>query len=378
MPRSEKEYTLICRQPPLEGSKMLGWPFEQEAQRVRSAKRRMGGFYDLSWRLVVGFREVTEADVVDWFENRLGCRIEQTAEGSIAWQGIVWEEDLSLDGAKYRRSLGEMYNAVKVKFSDEDGEPQETAWFTDDESIDRYFRRELIIPLNDVSQAEAEAEAAGTLTETAYPWPWPLRFDRRLEDRVEVTAAGDVFTANNRYVSAATLDGNTGNISDFVKKIVENDCDFLQVGRITTNTLQSKRSLKINMRAWDALHHLALIGDGNQPWRVWIDLEGHVNYGPADNTPYLEWHGRERGLVDRVGDRSPWAISSWVIRDKTRPGRNAIPGTFLQQSNDSWIYEIEMADGMDYPNPKPDVFDEGEIERAREMNQRWLEMEEEG
>lgn len=373
MPR----YSLVCRQPPLDGTAMLGWPFQKQARRLRQAKRRMGGFWDLSFELVSGVEDVATADLVEWFEHRLGTRIEQEAEGAIAWQGITWEVDQSLDGSKYRRSLSDMYNAVKVQYTDEDGDPQATSWYTDDESIARFFRRELIIALNEVSQSEAEAEAQGTLTETAWPWPRPLRFSEDLADKVLVTAVGDAMTANNKYLSASTLDGTTGNISAFVQAIVENDCDFLQVGRITENTLQSKRSMEIEMRAWDALEHLAFIGDGNQPWRVWVDVGGHVNYGPADNTPYLEWQGKKVGLVDRVGDRSPWAIDSWVIRDKTRPELNAIPGSFLLQSNDSWLAEIEMAEGLAYPNAKPEVLDEDEIERALEMNRRWLEMEDE-
>jgi hypothetical protein len=390
-----RPYSLRCYSSPLMGESFIE-DFSDIALRYRHATRYLGGYWDASWfipfsdpRLVGNspfkqraLRQATEYLIRDWFENRLMYRIKESAGGSLTWQGLVWRMELTYDGSKTVKDIEEVFNRVKVVYTDLAGAKQETAWYDNTPSQNRYGIRELIIPMDNVSATQAQTRAQTELAQMAHPIETAVSFQQsELEDEIyreglEVRASGDIFTANSRYVGATSADGATGNLSTFVQAIIENDCQFLSVGNIQANTVQVRRSFKTPTRAWDALLDLVEIGDSQfRPWTIYSHGGARVRYELANNAPRYEWRGRKTGLVDLIGGGSPWAVLPGVIRDTTRRSTPAVPGTFLQKSNDSWVAEIEMASGSTQPIPKPFRHDDDALLEAYRMNQRWLEEE---
>lgn len=369
----EKPYALVCRTNPLTGTDFVE-EFARLAERWRRSIRANGGYWEGSWWFPLD-RHRPEEYLRGWFEHRLFNRIEEKV-GSISWQGLVWEMELSLDGIKERRSIGTLYNRVKTLYIDSaDDTTKETAWYENAASIAQYGYRELILlPDDPVTTDAAEAMAQQEVSLSAEPWPRTVAIDDRLADGLLVTVAGDVFTANNRYVTAG--DGTEDDVSTYIQEIVATDCQFLTVGRIVANTLQTKKAVATPMRAWDKILQLVELGDANfDPWLFYVADGGWAHYGAADPNPRYEWHGRNGGLRDTAGGDSPWLVRPAMVRNMTRKRATPTPDTWRVDGRDSWIAEVEMADGAKMPTLKPDEFDEDELLRAQTNHQRWLERE---
>jgi hypothetical protein len=341
----------------------------------------MGGLWDLSFTIPQrqpGRKNVGRGLLRDWFDNRIFFVVEQVIGGRAVWRGFIWRMDLTLAGVTLRRDYGEIYNAIKTVYTDEDGNDALTAYYTDATSIDRYGRRELLLYMRNASSAAAIAAAQTALLEKAEPWPRPVSIDEDNPDQLDVLCTGVVFTGNNKFVGATTLDDTTGNLSAVISDIATNDCEFLSPGSIETNTIQYKRALPQPVRAWDFITELTNIGDGSVPFLSWVSSNDALNYAQADNEPLYLWQGKKRGLVTKGGqfsDYDAWGAEPAVLRDMTRPSGIAIPGSFLQDSRDSWIYEVEMADGLTFPYLKPEGSEEDEIKRAMDLYRKWLETE---
>lgn len=367
-----RDVTLYCLIPPLQGTAALPDVslLNQSARRYQQSTRRIGGYWQAGFDIDPSER-VSDSYLVEWF-NRVGFGFQSRLGGAIVWAGLVWEIELALDGIKERRDYGTIFNAVKSVYTDSSGNSQQTSWYTNDASIAQYGRRELIIPLDDVSATEAQTKAQDELVKTAYPAAEVVGLGSKIKDGLTVTCTGLAFTGNNRYVTAG--DGSTDNVSAFIQEIIEDDCDFLKVGRIQENTLQVVKEFDAPIRAWDALVDLADLGNGSTPFVIYVDSDGYVHYHEADNTPLYEWRGRAGGgLTTRLGGRSPWAYWPGVVRNLKRPSSTPPPGSFLADGRDIWVAEIGMSDGVDEPTIKPDGFDPADIERAVAQNERWLE-----
>lgn len=350
------------------------------ATNVRVTRRRMGGLWDMSFTIpavLPSGKRVGRAIFQDWFNNKLFTVIKQVM-GAPIFEGVVWMLDLTLDGITIRRDYSEMYNAVRVDYVEEDGTTGSTSWYTDDSSINSYGRRELISYMRNSTATIAQNEAQTILTETAEAWPQTINVDPNMRDRLEVMVAGKIFTANNKFVSASTLDGGTGNLSTLVENIITNDMQFLSKGSVESNTIQYKRSLDVPIRAWDYIVELTRIGNGSSPFAVTGRLGGVVDYLSVDNEPLVFWEGRRTGLTMKGVPLSlydAWTMGANVFRDNTRNANKAVPGSFLQQGNDSWIFEVEMADGLEQPVLKPDSYEDDEVLRAMRLYQMWQEYE---
>lgn len=367
-----RDVTLYCLVPPLQGTAALPDValLNQSARRYQQSTRRIGGYWQAGFDIDPSER-VPGSYLVQWFD-RLGFGFQSRLGGAIVWNGLVWELELALDGVKERRDYGRIFNAAKAIYTDAAGNSQATSWYTNAASIAEYGRRELIIPLDNVSATEAQTKAQDELVKNAYPAAEIIGLGSQVPDALTVTCAGLAFTANNRYVTAGN--GSNGNVSAYIQEIIETDCDFLQVGRIQTNTLQVVKAFDAPIRAWDALVDLTDLGDGTTPFVIYADANGYVHYHQADNTPLYEWRGKAGGgLTTRLGGRSHWSLWPGVVRNLKRPSSTPPTGSFLQDGRDIWVAEIGMSDGADEPTIKPDGFDPADIERAVAQNERWLE-----
>lgn len=370
-PSTKRPYALICRQPPHIGTASLGH-FTDYVERYRHSTRWMGGFWEATWSFIPSEENgLTAAYLRDWFENRLMFRHEERSGGIVSWEGVIWTMVLTLDGVRKERSVGDVFNAIKSTFIDGTGASDQTSYYTNQNSINRYGRRDLVIPLSGVSSSEAAARCQKELVETAEAWPRIIGINPTWPDKLDVTAVGDIFTANNRVTTVPT--GST--YDAWVTDLVTNKCEFLSVGGIKANSLVPT-DLRIATRVWDVLLDLAEFGDGTDPWRLWCDANSRIWYQPAENTVLYEYHGRNKGLTDTEGNKNPWLVKPGVVRDVTNHRKTIpIPGSFLADGRDSWVLEVEMADGWTEPQLKPAGVSAEEIQSKAEMYQMWLERE---
>lgn len=366
IPRLTKPYNLLCKVPPQDGTGVVE-EFTNRAQRYRHAIRWQGGFWEATWFFPLG-GDNTAAYLRDWFETRLAYRHEERVGGVVSWEGIVWEMNLTLDGYREHKSLANVFNAVKTIYLDTTDTSQETVWYTDETSINRYGRREFVLLLDNVTTTQAQAAAQKALAEAKEAWPRVTGIGKQLSSGLDVTAVGDVFTANNRYVTAS--EGT--NYTDYVTNLVATDCDRLTAGNIKTNALESS-PFGINIRAWDAILELVERGDDNyNAWRFWVTAGGLAHYEQADNTPIYEWHGSKGGLVDPMGGKSNWLVKPGVVRNMTRREGIPIPGSPLADSRDAWVKEVEMAQGAPEPLLSPAGISAESIENKKKQYAEWL------
>lgn len=358
---------------------------------------RSGGYYEASWRIPldtgVSQDEARERYLADpnlqmsneerrgnaglitrWFETPvLMHHVEERAAGTVTWEGVVWEMELTVGGLTRRISMDEVYNAVRADYTDTAGGRHITDWYTEDESIALYGRREMILDERYVSGEEAEAAAQSFLAEHAWPAPEVVAIDTSRPPGLFVQAVGYCVTANFQYVDTTAADGQTGNISEFVSRILTYDCQFLQAGNIETNALQRRRQFDGLRRCWDALEELAEMGDpDNAPWLVAVYNGRRLNYEQADSAPQLYWRGPQQGVTGGTGAINPWLVRPGVLRDLTSTITSARPGAFLEEARDVLVDEVEMSQGRERPVLKPGGFDPLAVLRAKDQYLDWL------
>lgn len=274
----------------------------------------------------------------NFFYRYLGNHLSEKKGNWETWAGMIYEIDLEAQGVIRRRSLDYMYNAVKTV--DDAGT---VAWSTDTDSIARYGRRELLLPVNGLPTATVTAQRSGVLQENAWPWPRTVGFVKKDVQRLLVTVCGYVFTGNWRYVTAT--DDATGNVSTWISNILTTDCEFLTATSIATNTLQVQRTLQMDERAWDVISNLVALGDTTPAnWQLLVWSDRNVYYRPIDTTPL--YYLRNGEFYSRVGARKaydPWITYPGVARDTAYPVRRGELGNpWLESAADMWIEEFEI------------------------------------
>ena len=128
---------------------------------------------------------VTLDYMTQWFENRLMYRVLELVGAYATSEWLVWEMELTSDGLVQTLNMDDVWNAVKVVYTDTSGNRQETDYFIDQTSIDRYLRRELILTLDQVSAAQAISEAESVLANSSFPYPKVVRIDNRVKNRLK-------------------------------------------------------------------------------------------------------------------------------------------------------------------------------------------------
>lgn len=308
------------------------------AQTWRRSTRLQGGFWQGSFSIT----GLSLGEMQEIFYSWLGYHVEERSGGMISWEGMIYEVDLVVAGMRRRRSLDLMANAVRVRYTDsEDNTVKETAWAVENESVKRYGRKEEVASVDDTTTAAAQAHRDTLLKEYAWPWARPVSYQPVGGAWLDVRVCGYVFTANWRYVTVQ--DGTLGNISDYVKDIVNTDCEFLSVGTIRQNTLQHRRQTGWAVRAWDMIQELVKRGDvSGNPWRFWVDIGRVANYDAISTNPryYIRGPGQLQTLAGEP--ILSWHLRPGVVRDEMYPVRRSEYSGWLQDVRDVLISEVEV------------------------------------
>lgn len=323
--------------------------------RLKHRTRYFGGHWELTFYL-------SDADfgagVIDEYWN--GWLMRQVAEyfnGAVAWRGVVWEMVRNKDGERQKKSVDEVYNAVKCIYTEVGTTLQvETAYQENTDSISRYLRRELIIYKDNISAAQAVDEANAALNVSYDAWPTSTDFNTTSEDGLEITVFGMSRLLNNVFCSVTTPAGLV-EVSTFVDDIYDTDIepyfDFIGLGNLGANTLEVEREQRAPTRVGDLIDALARAGDSTIPYRWHVSQDLLFTFEPFDSTPTLEWRGRSRGGIFKVGgSRVTWDAVPGVMANRTIAPVPAIEGDFLQQRNHQLIEQFSMWQGADAPQPE--------------------------
>jgi len=318
----------------------------------RRSIRMQGGFWQGScW---------TEGDagkLLDLFNRWLGCHVQERAGGVTSWEGLVYELEITIGGAKRRRSLDDVVNAVACTYQS-GGVVATTAYSTQDQSIARFGRKEDVLTLDNYPLATAEAYRATFLKENTWPWPRPMALGAYGEARLDLHACGYAFTANWMFVEEG--DATTDDADDWLIDVVgmatglssnhggatsgAGDCQFLKTKNVAANTLQVAKQCLSPTRGWDLLAELAALGDADgDPWQVWVDTGRVVNYNQISVTP--RYYMRRGVLYDTAGGRNavnPWHVRPAVVRDLDYPVSGAGRGMYLTDNRDAFVEEVEV------------------------------------
>lgn len=106
-------YALSLYNPPLSS----GMPLDvtERLSNWRRTIRRVGG----SWLGTASYNLETgnESDMIDWYLNRLGQRLVEDNGGYTSWEGFLAKAELTYEGETYSRSLFDLSNRLKVKYT---------------------------------------------------------------------------------------------------------------------------------------------------------------------------------------------------------------------------------------------------------------------
>jgi hypothetical protein len=250
-----------------------------------------------------------------------------------------------------------MTNAIKTTYQDQ-GEIAQTAFSTVPQSITRYGRKEAQLMLDNYPLATAQAYRDTYLAEYGQPRAQVAGLGPGGPARLDVMACGYSFTAN--WLLAAEAAGTSQNLSHWIAALCGSaygltsnhggstagagDCEYLKTGTIETNTLQVTEVIEGEARPWDLISELAALGDSSgNPWAAWVDAGRLLHYRQLDTDP--RYYLRGGAVYDQLSDRSavePWTIWPVVVRDISYPVSRADPGSFLADSRDIWIDEVEV------------------------------------
>ena len=95
-----------------------GVPLDALARNYRRVSRAVGGWY--SGAFAVDVAQVSRQQLETFYNTWIGCVVKEHVAGILAWEGIVYAMQLTLDGAIYEISLDpeRWHNNVDVYYSD--------------------------------------------------------------------------------------------------------------------------------------------------------------------------------------------------------------------------------------------------------------------
>lgn len=348
--------------------------FTAKAEQYRHRIVDNGGYWMAEWWFPLAPAQgIAESYLKHWFDAHLMHKVVEAGAG-VTWEGVVWQMELNLDGLRKIRTMDKVYNAVKVTYTNEDGDLKYTDWQTSADSIRRYGRREKMESITGLTGPQAAAMAQRILSQTLRPLPITAGVDVD-DEGLRVTAAGFVKTAENKFVGDTTLDGTDISLDTFVRRIIANDCEFLSAGIVEANSITRKAMTDQPMTAWELLREIVQVGDSNNDprfFRVYNDARAH--YLTPSTNPTYRWYGKQKRLGDSLGGDVLWKAKPAVMRDMTADRGAPPPGSWLADAADTWIPEVEARAGSDIANLKPDEPDPEAVLRKKEQILKWQEL----
>lgn len=317
---------------------------------------RRTSVFDIGYHIgKMTINDLGELEATDLFNSMLGKVIKETTYGITSYEGLVWQLDLIKNGVNYRRSLAgeQWHNRVKAKFTDySTQEAEETAWVTNDKSIEFYGEMEYIVPLGNATDAQAAAQRDRELNQYSYPISKTVGSVDVSQIRsggnaaqLIVTTVGLGATLNWQIKETTT----TSTASSVITTLI-NSTDYVVPGNIETNSLSVSITGAVNaVRVGDAIRSIVAQGDASgNIWRggVYADMKYDYEQVP-DEVRFEMLNGR---LYEQ---QHPVAVLQFVkpgfyIYDQSAPATYTPPGVTGVQNTPkvSFCNEVEFI----YPN----------------------------
>ena len=354
-----KIYTLINR------SQKFVADVTHTAMGWRRSVRSLGGY----WMGNFTFQTVDNPNsLIDKFYSWLGYDVREESGGYVTWEGLIYSMDLTHKGLIRRHSLELMSNYVTVEYLDNKGANHFTTAGQNAEALAFFGRKEALLTYDGIGTTAADAYRDRYLNEYGYPYPRVVGINPNvamlgMSDSVttlEVQCCGYVFTGNWRFETAG--DGSLDNLSDYITDIITTDCEFLEIGYITPNTLQIYKDTPGQRRAWDVIAGLVEIGDVNSnPYNFMVDNNRMAYYKQIDTDPkYYLRNGQVYSAATGNVPADIWRMKPAVIRDMDYPSTRVYSGGWLADIQNFYAYELDC--GVDTGlNIKTNLFDESEM-----------------
>jgi len=310
----EPDFSLHLYTPVIDGDPSPIMPLNNIAFGWSRSIRLNGGFWEGSFTV-----KGNPQDLLEWAEY-LGYHLEETSQGAITWEGMIYEVEINVGNVPRRISLEAMSNKNRAQF-----EQQRTAWATLDASITRYGEKQELIDIPAADEAAAESLRDTYLARYGWPRLVPFRSTGRpQEPHAVVTVLGYAYTMNWKF---ATITDSTQTLSEFVTDVMT-DVDFVTAARIDTNALDAVIESDIDnedhtpTRCWDLISREILpFGDSSQNiWRFYVDQRRRAYYHQLDMTPVFHMNGGDvRYASGEALSVSPFWITPGVFRDLDFP-----------------------------------------------------------
>ena len=325
----------------------LWTPVKQGQQFVRDITAEAEG-WQRSIRLNGGYwigkytvRGKTLAELTDMFYNLLGWHVQESVQGVMSWEGMIYEMVLNTPNASRVKSFDQMYNLGRVKYIDGAGADQLSSVYSQATSRDRYGSRVFIGDVGKLGSTAAETLGATYLAEHAWPWARPQASGRADTVSLDITVCGYIFTANWRwsYVVADT----TSTIHDEIQSIVTTFCDdYLLEGTLAANTTSIERIVGDDEPGWMLMHKMVKAGDASgNLYRAFVGSGRRFYYEQVSKTPqYYIVKGQIQSSVAAAETINPWTVQPGVFRDMDFPVSTTEPGSYLDDVRDMIVEEV--------------------------------------
>lgn len=306
------------------------------------------------WQGKITLKDMPASEMMNKFQNWLFYDIEERVAGKSTWRGFIAQMDLGLNGIVRRVSWSEMFNSILTLTVSANNVQIKGDVFDNQDSINRYGRKELYFSSNTFGEDPANAIAEVKLSEVADPNIAQV-VGNTSEDFLAIYVLGYVFTCNNRHVESNPA---VKAVSSAIFDIVNENCEFVNPVFFEPNFLELNLDLGIEQRAYDLVIELTKASPvaDRVPFQFFVDENRSAIYKKLPNDPLYSY--REGQFYDLAGGKpiSPLLLRPGVARDFSWPIKTAIPGSWLQDSRDFYVGEIEASEdkfswrsGSNYP-----------------------------
>lgn len=325
-----------------------------------------------------------------WFRNRLMTEIAAMSEGVEVWRGYVWEMELELDGKIRVKSMADMSNAVKGRYTNTGGDSITTGWYVNDESVTRYGRKEKVVSSSSSSGDEALERAGAELQYSSSPYTKTIVRVEPEENVLRVTLAGRIVLANNIILLADALRDAVGEddpgpfvyntattVSEEIERIltaVNYNSGWLYPLDIQENDTVTFSGASSDIGAWDRIVELGRLRDSKGVfYRLQVTNDGGVIYRPyVEVEDYIHYPG-SRGLQDLMSEVPTWGAKPGFIRDLDDRSGAGMPDTWLNDSQLSFYERTVMRDKAVVAEFHGKDLDVGDVYGAMETNRKRME-----
>lgn len=335
-----------------------GLDLTRAARGYRHSNVDIGGFQSASFS--IGSETASRNTLCGMYDTLLGCRlVENTYTSGLynpdtsywsslaAWEGIVAELVLTLDGIRHRRSLdpATWHNRVRVDYSSEIGDRKTLNWLSDASSRDSFGDCQFLYSLDERTVAAATAFQADRLRHHA--WPVSRMVDsvtagvEQPENSLEVTCMGYWVTANWQYYEANIAAANASTVISTLLAATQ----FLTAGGIEINAMQTGvQAERRPERIGNLLAAKAAEGDGINPWLIGCYGGRKVYYDTRPTTPTLFY--RRGRLLDKAESPVlfPTVRAGQILHNASAPIGSMPPGSTSAENDprNAYVQRVEF------------------------------------